>query len=73
VQNVNAVLRDMNCCDSDVVHALAYCTTPQVEAHFIANYSHELPWPCLTLIGDVCRDNLLFEIEVTACPKAKKV
>ena len=51
---------------------LAYCTTPRVEAHFIASYAHELPWPCLTMIGDVCRDDLLFEIEVTACPKAGK-
>ena len=73
VQNIGAVLRDMDCCDNDVVHAMAYCATPQVEAHFIAHYSHELPWPCLTMVGDVCRDNLLFEIEVTACPNARKV
>jgi len=29
-------------------------------------------WPWLTVIGDVCRDNLLFEAEVTACEPAKR-
>ncbi len=72
VENVRAVLRDMHCADNDVVQALAYCVSPQVEDAFMADWGSDLPWPCLTMIGDVCRDDLLFEVEVTACPGAKR-
>ena len=66
VDNVHAVLRDMHCGSADVVQAMAYCATPEVQQHFLALYADKLPWPCLTMLGDVCRDDLLFEIEVTA-------
>jgi len=72
VDNVLAVLRDMGCSSDDVVQALAYGATPAVRDYFLANGRHEFPWPCLTMIGDICRADLLFEIEVTACPRARK-
>ena len=70
LENVAAVLRDMQCTHGDVVQAMAYCATPEVQAMFLDDYRGDLPWPCLTMIGDVCRDDLLFEVEVTACPGA---
>jgi enamine deaminase RidA (YjgF/YER057c/UK114 family) len=65
IENVEAVLRDMGCSSDDVVQAMAYCATPQAEAHFRERYA-DLPWPVLIMAGDVCRDDLLFEVEVTA-------
>jgi enamine deaminase RidA (YjgF/YER057c/UK114 family) len=66
VANVDAVLRDMSCTGDDVVQAMAYCATPAVERHFVERFADQRPWPCLILEGDVCRNDLLFEIEVTA-------
>ncbi len=71
IDNVHAVLRDMQCQSGEVVQAMAYCATPAVAEHFLAEYRDALAWPVLTIPGDVCRGDLLFEIEVTACPGAR--
>lgn len=68
IENVRAVLRDMGCGDGDIVQAMAYCASPAVAEHFTGQCREAAEWPILTMLGDVCRDNLLFEIEVTACP-----
>ncbi len=68
IDNVRAVLKDMNCRDEDVVQAVAYCKTAEVEKAF-AGYRKELGWPCITAACDICRDDLLFEIEATAMPR----
>jgi len=65
IKNVRAVLRDSHYTDSDFVHVIAYCKTVEVEKLFLEKWS-DLGWPCLTAICDVCRENLLFEIEATA-------
>jgi len=65
MSNVRAVLGDMNCADDDVVQALIYCKTPQIEQLFYRKFA-DLPWPHITTITDVCREDLLFEIEATA-------
>ena len=65
IENVRAVLRQMDCTDQDVIHSLIYCKTPDVEHLFCEEFS-DLPWPKITMIADVCRDDLLFEIEATA-------
>ncbi|MCY3022152.1 MAG: Rid family hydrolase [Planctomycetota bacterium] len=71
IQNVCAVLKDMQCRDDDVVHAIAYCKTPEVEQ--VWNKTREkLGWPFITVLADVCREELLFEVEATACPGAKR-
>ena len=70
VENVRAVLADGKCGDAEVVHALAYCKTPEVEKVW-RKMAADLPWPCITVLADVCRDDLLFEIEATGCPGAK--
>ncbi len=67
IENVTAVLRDMNCRIGDVVQAMAYCATPAVKEFAATHCAEHLPCPCLVLLGDVCRSDLLFEIEVTAC------
>jgi enamine deaminase RidA (YjgF/YER057c/UK114 family) len=64
---VLAVLRSAACGPADVVQAIAYCKTPEVAKAFAAGWQQELAWPWVVVIGDVCRDDLLFEVEVTAC------
>ena len=73
IENVLAVLHDTHCESSDVVQAMAYCKTPEVADHFINHHAQQLSWPCLIMHGDVCRDNLLFEIEVTALSGAQRI
>jgi enamine deaminase RidA (YjgF/YER057c/UK114 family) len=68
IGNVRAVLSDMNCKDEDVVQMVAYCKTTEVEKIFNASKG-ALNWPWLTAICDICRPDLLFEIEATAMPK----
>jgi len=70
ITNVQAVLRDMNCTDADVVHAIAYSKTPQIQERFHRDWG-DLGWPFISVISDVCRDDLLFEVEATACPGAQ--
>jgi enamine deaminase RidA (YjgF/YER057c/UK114 family) len=65
IENVRAVLSDMHCADEDVVQVIAYCKTTEVEGVF-NSFRDNLPWPWLTVICDICRDDLLFEIEATA-------
>lgn len=65
IENVQAVLREMGCSDRDVVQAISYCKTAEVERLFQKEWAG-LDWPNLTAIGDVCRDDLLFEMEATA-------
>ena len=65
INNVRAVLNEMQCRDEDVVQAIAYCKTTEIEKLFWSQWS-DLVWPSLTVIADVCRDDLLFEMEATA-------
>jgi enamine deaminase RidA (YjgF/YER057c/UK114 family) len=65
IENVRAVLRDMQCPDEDVVQVTAYCKTTEVEKTF-NELKNNLSWPWITVICDICRDDLLFEIEATA-------
>lgn len=67
LENVLAVLSDMHCRAQDVVQAMAYCKTPAVAAQFVQSFQHNLSWPWVVVVGDVCRADLLFEAEVTAC------
>ena len=69
--NVRACLKDMDCGDEEVVHAIAYSKTPEVQALFDGTYLPQLGWPCVSVLGDVCRDDLLFELEATACAGAR--
>lgn len=68
IENVRAVLKDMDCRDDDVVQVVAYCKTTEVEKVFNGLRSR-LAWPWITVICDICRDDLLFEIEAAAMPR----
>jgi len=68
IENVQAVLRDMNCEDGDVVQVVAYCKTPDVQNVF-DRVKAALPWPWVTAICDICRPDLLFEVEAVAMPQ----
>ncbi|MHC4570917.1 MAG: Rid family hydrolase [Planctomycetota bacterium] len=69
IENVRAVLRDMHAADKDVVQVIAYCKTTEVEKIF-NGFKSTLPWPWVTVICDICRPDLLFEIEATAMPRS---
>jgi enamine deaminase RidA (YjgF/YER057c/UK114 family) len=71
IDNVRAVLRDMQCDDGDVVHTIAYCKNRDVEEAF-EEFKNSLKWPWITAVCDICRDDLLFEIEATAIPKSSR-
>jgi enamine deaminase RidA (YjgF/YER057c/UK114 family) len=65
VAHVRALLKQVGCNDSHVLTALHYCKTPAVLEAYERLYPQD-PWPLVTMISDVCRDDLLFEIELTA-------
>ncbi len=69
VENVRAVLKDTQTGDDQVVQAVAYCKTSEVEQIF-KGVKPTLTWPTITVICDICRPDLLFEMEVTACKPA---
>lgn len=71
IKNIRAALQDANCGDGDVVQAFVYSKTPEVDRYFRKQYG-DIEWPCIAVISDVCRDDLLFEVEATACPGARK-
>jgi enamine deaminase RidA (YjgF/YER057c/UK114 family) len=68
IENVRAVLSEMQCSDQDVVQVIAYCKTTEVEEVF-NSVRNTLAWPWITVICDICRPDLLFEIEATAMPR----
>ena len=63
--NVKAVLENMSCSEKDIVQTMVYCKTKEVEALF-RNLAEKPDWPWIPIICDICRDNLLFEIEALA-------
>ena len=70
IENVRAVLRDTQTTDEDVVQAVAYCKTTEVEKIF-NDFRSTVAWPWVTVICDICRPDLLFEIEATALKQTK--
>ncbi len=68
IEAVRAVLAEMQTDEKDLVHVIAYCKTPEVEKAFEPTRK-ALNWPWITTICDVCRPDLLFEIEATAMPR----
>jgi enamine deaminase RidA (YjgF/YER057c/UK114 family) len=67
IDNLLAVLRDTRCAPRHVVQAIAYCKTKEIAEYFQHEWIPEVPWPWVVVIGDVCRPDLLFEAELTAC------
>lgn len=68
IENVRAVLKDMSCRDEDVVQVMAYCKTAEVEK-ILNGVKDKLAWPLVTMICDICRPDLLFEVEAAAIPR----
>lgn len=67
IANVRALLDDAGCRDEHVVQSMIYCKTRAIRELFESMYARTLPWPQITTVAAVCRDDLLFEIEATAC------
>ncbi|MBN2593514.1 MAG: hypothetical protein JXA81_08415 [Sedimentisphaerales bacterium] len=67
IENVRAVLAEMQASEKDLVYVIAYCKTIEVEQLF-NSIKGGLNWPWITVICDICRPDLLFEIEAAAMP-----
>jgi enamine deaminase RidA (YjgF/YER057c/UK114 family) len=63
--NVRAVLRHLRLGEQEIVHGVVYAATPDVAEAWRRGAPS---WPHLVVLAEVCRADLLFEIEVTACP-----
>ena len=70
--NVVSVLSNAGYDAGSVVQAMAYCKTPEIAQIFRDRFAPTYAWPWVIVIGDVCRDDLLFEAEVTACKSKGK-
>jgi len=70
LRHVRALLTDQNCDDRHVLTALVYCKNEQVQRVFRQRFA-DIAWPHITMIGEICRPELLFEIEVTASAAAR--
>ncbi|MBI9018943.1 MAG: hypothetical protein JEZ07_16955 [Phycisphaerae bacterium] len=68
IENVKALILQGDCSDEDVAQAICYCKTAEIEQYFCDNYPN-FPWPHFTAVADVCRDDLLFEIEALVIKK----
>ena len=64
IVNVIAVLYDMKFSEKDVVQVMGYCKTPEIQALFQSMKKPDWPW--VSMVCDVCRDDLLFETEALA-------
>ncbi|MCF7974549.1 MAG: hypothetical protein K9N55_12080 [Phycisphaerae bacterium] len=69
IENVIAVLNDMDFDEDTVVQVMAYCKTKDVQSLFMA-MPNKPNWPWISMVCDVCRDDLLFEIEALAIKEA---
>ncbi len=67
IQHIRALIDDAGWDEKQITSAIAYSKTPQIARIFSDEWS-ELNWPRVEMIADVCRDDLLFEMEVT-CAK----
>ena len=65
IENVRSVLNDVQCKDGNVVSAIAYCKNTDVEKVF-NDIKRNLSWPLVTAVCDICRPDLLFELEAAA-------
>lgn len=70
INHLRAILKDAGCRDQEIVQMIAYCKTVKVEKVF-RKMCDDLKWPIITAICDICRDNLLFELEAIAYPGAR--
>jgi enamine deaminase RidA (YjgF/YER057c/UK114 family) len=68
IDNVRAVLTEMQAGEKDLIQVIAYCKTIEVEEVF-NSIKGGLNWPWITVICDICRHDLLFEIEAAAMPR----
>lgn len=65
IQHLRSLMAEAGWSDEHVVSAIGYCKTPEVAAVFSEEWP-SLSWPRVEIIGDVCREELLFEMEVMA-------
>jgi len=66
IKHARAIVADSGCADGDVVHAIMYCKTPEVERIYREQFAADVPWPVIVAVCDICRHDLLCEVELAA-------
>ena len=67
IHHIRALMAQAGCADENVLSALVYCKTPLVQQAFHV-HCRDLVWPSISMVAEVCRSDLLFEIELIAGP-----
>ena len=70
LRHIRALIAEMEWSEDQIVSAIAYGKTAEVLRVFADEWP-ALPWPRVELIADVCRDELLFEMEVTVAERVQ--
>ncbi len=65
LQHLRSLIAEAGWSEKQIVSAIGYCKTPEVASVFAEEWG-SLAWPRVEIIGDVCRAELLFEMEVLA-------
>jgi len=64
IENIKAIMSEAGCTEENMSHVIAYCKDRDIEEEYLK--SKPDGWEITTVIADVCRNNLLFEIEAAA-------
>jgi enamine deaminase RidA (YjgF/YER057c/UK114 family) len=67
IGHVRSLLSQQGCGDEQILSALVYCRTAEVERAF-HDGRRGLGWPALSMVAEVCRRDMEFEIELVAGP-----
>lgn len=65
IGNSVSVLGEMGCGPENIVQSIFYCKTGEIEKQLHEKLGR-LSWPWFSTIADICREDLLIEVEVTA-------
>jgi len=68
LEHIRALFRQLDCPDDQALFALVYSKDAAVHDCWRKQFEETVPWPNIAVIGEVCRPDLLFEVEVAARP-----
>jgi enamine deaminase RidA (YjgF/YER057c/UK114 family) len=71
IQHIRSLVTEAGWSEEQIVSAIGYCKNPDVAGIFAEEW-RSLPWPRIEIIGEVCREELLFEMEVMAADRDRE-
>jgi len=70
LRQLRALLKQLHCPNDRALFALVYAKDESVLRRWRQRWSTTVDWPNIAVVGEVCRPDLLFEVELTAQPTA---